>query len=160
MPLWYLLVQPWWSISSTTVRSRYPLWAHFSVHTSCTARSPWMISVLTFSHCGTPPMKSLTRIHVWNRLFLWIPILRSCPTQTIMWSLTHPSLPTLQWFVWLMICPSYAAPHQVPPPVRSRGFVHIGTVPHGRECARGGGCSDDTPGDFGNGYLPFDSWLG
>ena len=102
-PLWCLWAQLWGSTSSTIDRSRYPFMSPFLVHTSHTARSPWMISVPTFSCRGTPSMESLIWILVWHRLYLWIPILRSHPTRAIMWSLTRLSLPTLQWFAWLLI---------------------------------------------------------
>ena len=55
---------------------------------------------------------------------------------------------------------SSKAPHHAPPPIHGRGFIRTHTVPRGCVCARGGGCGDDAPGGFGNGYLPFDGWLG
>ena len=50
---------------------------------------------------------------------------------------------------------SFSTPSQAPSMVGGHGFIRTCAVPRGHGCTRGGGCGDNAPSGFGNGYIPF-----
>ena len=63
---------------------------------------------------------------------------------------SHPSMIHLSSYSFASLAASTA------PPVRGRRFIRTRAVPRGRGRTRGGGCGDNAPGGYGNGYLSFD----